>query len=106
MEQQFEVLADPTKLAGYDLTLHDLETALANNNANFGGGYIEDRGERLTVRGLGRVADTTDIANVVVTTRDATPVYVRDVARVTIGGAPALRRGDARRPRRSACRRP
>ena len=88
LEQQFEVLADPAKLAGFGLTLHDLETALANNNANFGGGYIEDRGERLTLRGLGRVADTTDIANVVVATREATPVYVRDVARVTIGGAP------------------
>ena len=88
LEQRFEVLADPMKLAGFDLTLHDVETALANNNANFGGGYVEDRGERLTVRGLGRVVDTTDIANVVVTTRDATPVYVRDVARVTIGGAP------------------
>ena len=88
LEQRFEVLADPVKLAGFALTLHDVETALANNNANFGGGYVEDRGERLTVRGLGRVIDTTDIANVVVTTRDATPVYVRDVARVTIGGAP------------------
>ena len=88
LEQRFEVLADPAKLAGFDLTLHDLETALANNNANFGGGYVEDRGERLTLRGLGRVLDTTDIATVVVTTRNATPVYVRDVARVTVAGAP------------------
>jgi cobalt-zinc-cadmium resistance protein CzcA len=88
MEHRFEVLADPAKLAGFGLTLHDLETALANNNSNFGGGYVEGGGERLTLRGLGRVADTTDIANVVVATRDATPIYVRDVARVTIGGAP------------------
>jgi len=88
LEQRFEVLTDPAKLAGYGLTLHDLETSLANNNTNFGGGYVEDRGERLTLRGLGRVTDTTDIANVVVTTREATPVYVRDVARVTVGGAP------------------
>jgi len=88
LEQRFEVLTDPAKLAGYGLTLHDLETSLANNNTNFGGGYVEDRGERLTLRGLGRVTDTTDIANVVVTTREGTPVYVRDVARVTVGGAP------------------
>jgi len=88
LEQRFEVLAEPAKLAGFDLTLHDLETALANNNANFGGGYLEDRGERLTLRGLGRVVDTTDIASVVVKTHNATPVYVRDVARVTIAGAP------------------
>lgn len=88
MVQQFQVHADPARLAGYGLTLEDLEAALATNNANFGGGYIEDRSERLTLRGLGRLTDTADIANVVVATRGATPVYVRDVARVTVGGAP------------------
>jgi len=88
MLQQFDVFADPSKLAGYGLTLHDLETALANNNANFGAGYVEDRGERLTVRGIGRVTGAGDIANVVVTTRGATPVYVRDVARVDVGPQP------------------
>ena len=88
LEQQFHVLGDPAKLAGYDLTLRDLVLALERNNANFGAGYVEDRGERLTLRALGRVTDTTDIGNVVVSTRRATPVYVRDVARVTIGAAP------------------
>src|SRR5436309_9393647 len=88
MLQQYQVLADPAKLAGYAVTLHDVETALANNNANFGGGYVEDRGERLTLRGLGRVTNAADIANVVVATRGATPVYVRDVARVDVGPQP------------------
>ena len=82
--QQFQVKADPAKLAGYGITLTDIEAALAKNNANFGGGYIEDRGERLTLRGLGRVVDTADIANVVLATRGSTPVRVRDVAVVTI----------------------
>lgn len=88
MQQQFQVNADPSRLSGYGLTLHDLETALASNNANFGAGYVEDRGERFTIRGLGRVADTTDIANVVLATRGGTPVRVRDVARVTIEPRP------------------
>src|SRR6266508_2317388 len=70
MVQQFQVLADPNKLAGYSLSLRDLESALANNNGNFGAGYIEDRGERFTVRGLGRLTNTKDIGNVVVATRN------------------------------------
>ena len=87
--QQFHVLADPSRLAGYGLTLDALQTALAENNGNFGAGYIENRGERFTVRGLGRLGDTTDIGNVVVATREGgTPVYVRDVAQVTIGAMP------------------
>ena len=48
MPQQFQVNADPSRLAGLGLSLQDVEKAPANNNANFGGGYIEDRGERLT----------------------------------------------------------
>ncbi len=91
MVQQFGILADPTKLAGYGVTLRDLETAVANNNANFGGGYIEDRGDRLTLRGLGRVSDTADIGLVVVATRGGIPVHIRDVARVAVG--PQLRYG-------------
>lgn len=88
MAQQFQVLADPAKLAGYSLTLHDLETALANNNDNFGAGYIEDKGERLRVRGLGRVTNAVDIGNVVVATRNGTPIFVRDVAQTVVGPSP------------------
>ena len=88
MVQQFQVHADPSKLAGYGLTLRDVRDALADNNENFGAGYIEDRGERLTVRGLGRVANAEDIGRVVVTSRAGTPVHVRDVATVAIGAMP------------------
>src|ERR1043166_8324510 len=95
MLQQFQVNADPTRLAGYGLTLDDLAEALRNNNANFGGGYLEQGGERLTLRGIGRLADTADIAGVVVSTRNTTPVRVGDVAQVRL--APAPRFGAASR---------
>lgn len=88
MDQQYEVLADPAKLAGHDITLDDIERALAANNANFGAGYIEDRSERLSIRGLGRVADSVGLARIVVATRGTTPVLIRDLARVTIGPRP------------------
>ncbi len=86
--QQFHVEADPIALAGYGLTLRSLMVALGENNGNFGAGYLESRGERFTIRGLGRLADAADIGHVVVTTRGGTPVYVRDVARVAIGPMP------------------
>ena len=86
--QQFQVLTDPARLSGYGLTLEDLETAIAKNNDNFGAGYIEEKGERLRVRGLGRVTGTADIGNVVVATRGGTPIFVRDVAEVVIGAMP------------------
>ena len=88
MVQQFHVLADPGKVAGYGVTLRDLEGALAANNGNFGAGYVETKGERFTVRGLGLLGNATDIGNVVVSTRGSTPIYVRDVAAVDVGAMP------------------
>src|SRR6186997_3149849 len=49
MVQQFQAEVDPHRLAGYGLTLDDVQRALGDNNGNFGAGYIETRGERLTV---------------------------------------------------------
>lgn len=89
MVQQYHVHADPMKLSGYGLTLRDMESALQDNNANFGAGYIEDKGERFTVRGLGLLRTSDDIENVVVTTRSGgTPIYIRDVASVEVGPMP------------------
>jgi cobalt-zinc-cadmium resistance protein CzcA len=85
MSQQFQVVTDPAKLAGYGLALEDLETALTRNNDNFGAGYVEDKGERLRVRGLGRLTGAPDIESIVVSTRGGTPIYIRDVADVVIG---------------------
>lgn len=86
--EQFHVEADPIRLDGYGVTLRDLVTALAENNENFGAGHIETLGERFTVRGLGRLGDAGDIGNVVVTTRDGTPIHVHDVADVRTGAMP------------------
>ena len=88
MPQQFQINANAAKLASYGITLPDVERVLGENNANFGGGYVEDRGERLTLRGVGRVLDTTDIGNVVLVTRNAIPIRVRDIATVTITSQP------------------
>jgi cobalt-zinc-cadmium resistance protein CzcA len=88
MVQQFHVNVDPVKLAGYDLSVHDVERALADNNGNFGAGYVEERGERFTVRGVGRLGGTDDIARVVIATRGGTPIYVSDVAQVETGPMP------------------
>jgi heavy metal efflux system protein len=86
--QQFHVDADPGRLAAYGLTLRDVEETLRDNNGNFGAGYLETRGERFTVRGLGRLADAIDVGNVVVATRGGTPIQIRDVAQVGIGPMP------------------
>jgi len=83
--KEYQIAPDPKRLAAYNLTLGDLVTALERNNANVGAGYIERSGEQLLIRAPGQVASVDDIANIVITTSDGTPIRVRNVAQVDIG---------------------
>ena len=90
-ERQFQVVIEPEALLRYDVTLAETVEALEENNLNVGAQYIEQNAEQFIVRSVGLATGITDLENVVVTTRDGTPVFVRDVADVEIGGA--IRRG-------------
>ncbi|MBL4979633.1 CusA/CzcA family heavy metal efflux RND transporter [Pseudomonas fluorescens] len=83
--KEYQIAPDPKRLAAYNLTLNDLVTALERNNANVGAGYIERSGEQLLIRAPGQVASIDDIANIVITSSEGTPIRVRNVARVDIG---------------------
>ncbi|MBA1245847.1 MULTISPECIES: efflux RND transporter permease subunit [Pseudomonas] len=83
--KQYQVSPDPRKLAAYQLTLEDLILALERNNGNVGAGYIERNGEQLLVRAPGQVSTINDIANIVVTTVQGSPIRVSQLAEVGIG---------------------
>ncbi len=78
--KQYTVVVDPESLRRYDLTLHEVEMAISNNNANFGGSYIEHGEQEYTIRGIGRTESLDDLGRIVVTTVNGTPVYVKDIA--------------------------
>ena len=90
-ERQFQVVIDPLKLIEYDLTFREVMELIERNNGQVGGQYINQGSEQYLVRGLGLVADETDIGNIVVKVEDGIPVYLRNVA--TISQQPALRFG-------------
>jgi heavy metal efflux system protein len=85
--KQYQVMVDPGLLRKYDLALHDVFTAVANNNANAGGNILEKGPEKYIVRGIGLIKTLHDIENIVVKEMRGTPIYVRDVAEVQIGHA-------------------
>jgi cobalt-zinc-cadmium resistance protein CzcA len=87
---QYQVLIDPTRLAGAGLAVSDVVTALSNNNGNAGGGFYSEGGQFYYVRGLGRLETPEDIGNVVLAVRNRAPILVKDVGTVEIGFAPRL----------------
>ncbi len=86
--QEYQVLVDPSRLERYGLTLREVVAAAAANNATFSGGFVEHRSERFTVRGVGRVTGTEDLARIVVSSVEGVPVFLGDVADVKVGSAP------------------
>lgn len=83
--KQYETLVDPQKLRYYDLTISDVQNALARNNANAGGGVLPQHAEQYLIRSVGLIHDLDDIRNIVLKENRSTPVYIRDVAEVRIG---------------------
>jgi cobalt-zinc-cadmium resistance protein CzcA len=83
--KQYHVTPHPDKLRAYGLTFRDLMTALADNNANIGAGYIERNGEQYLIRSPGQVVGMEDINNIVVGNRDGVPLHIHDVADVFLG---------------------
>ena len=89
--KQYSVVVDPAGLRQYDLTLHDVVLAVEDNNANFGGSYIEHAGQSYTVRGEGRAESLDDFGHIVVATHNGTPVLLNEVASLQL--LPLLRHG-------------
>ena len=89
--KQYTVLVDPDQLRRYNLTLHEVIAAVENNNANFGGSYIEHAEQTYTIRGLGRAESLQDLGNIVVATHNGVPILVHQVAKLET--LPMIRHG-------------
>jgi cobalt-zinc-cadmium resistance protein CzcA len=87
---QYQVLLDPYRLFSLGVTVPQVFQQLGSNNSNAGGGFYSQGGQFYYVRGLGLVKTAEDIANVVVSTNNGIPTFVRDVGKVEIGYAPRL----------------
>jgi len=86
-QREYQVMADPVKLFHYKINLSDVLQALEKNNANAGGGILAQYSEQYLVRGLGLIDDIEDVQNIVLKEIDGIPVYIKDVAMVSIGHA-------------------
>jgi Cu(I)/Ag(I) efflux system membrane protein CusA/SilA len=85
--QQYQVDVDPNKLRAYNMPLSMVVEAVQRSNNNVGGNVVEQAGEWAVVRGVGLIQSTADVEDIVFTSSNGTPVYVRNVAEVKLGNA-------------------
>jgi len=86
--KEYKVAAKPDRLKNYRINLNQLFEAIAANNTNTGGGYIEHGDEALVVRGVGLLKSAQEIGEIVITSNDGVPVRIKDVADISVGPQP------------------
>jgi heavy metal efflux system protein len=93
-EKQLVILPDPVKLTSVGLTIGEVADVIAENVANAGGSVVEKGGESVTVRSVGRVQTTEEIAELPLKFAGRpVALRVKDVAEVAIGSG--VRTGSA-----------
>ena len=99
--KEYDVEVDPQKLEAYGVTLQQVISALGNANINVGGRTINIGQQSVNVRGVGLMdsggeKDLTqgykvrDIENVMLAAPNGLPIFIRDVAKVSVGYVPRL----------------
>ncbi len=85
-EKQYQVQIDPAALLRYDISVANVVAALEAGNRTTGAQFLELDAEQYVVRGIGLARDLEDLGDVVLKVDDGTPIRVRDIARLEIGG--------------------
>lgn len=84
--KQYQVELSSTRMRAVGVTLMDVMTAVEDSNLNVGGKVIEENGAEFVLRGIGLIESIEDLERVAVKAVNGTPVYLRDVATIQIGG--------------------
>lgn len=84
--RQYQVELNSTKMRMTNVTLMDVMTAVQNANLNVGGKVVEENGAEFVLRGVGLVKSPEDLELVTVKAMEGTPIYLKDIATVQIGG--------------------
>ncbi|MEI7939665.1 MAG: CusA/CzcA family heavy metal efflux RND transporter [Verrucomicrobiota bacterium] len=84
--RQYQIEVSPARMRTLQVSLEEVLEAVQQSNLNVGGKVIEESGMEFVVRGLGLIESTADLENIVLKERGGTPVYLRDVAAIQLGG--------------------
>lgn len=89
--KQYQIDVHPDKLRAHRVSLMDVYNAVVKSNIDVGAKVIEKNGVEFFIRGVGFIKSSGDLENVVVREEEGVPIYLKNVASVTLG--PDFRRG-------------
>ncbi len=78
--EALRIAPDPERLALYGVTLQQLAGKVSGANNSFPSGLVRDDGEQIQLVAGETLRTAEEVGNLLITTRDGRPVYVRDLA--------------------------
>lgn len=84
--KQYQIELSSTKMRAANVSLSEVMGAVQNANLNVGGKVIEENGAEFVLRGIGLIEGVEDLELIAVKAVDGTPIYLKDIATVQIGG--------------------
>jgi len=84
--RQYQIDLSSAKMRAVNVTLLEVIAAVQESNLNVGGKTIEENGAEFVLRGVGLVTRTEDLELITLKAVNGTPVFLKDVANVQIGG--------------------
>lgn len=81
--EAIRIAPDPDRLALFGVTLQQLSNKVAQANRAFNTGRLRDGGQEIALVAGRTLTAPSEVANLLLTTRDGRPVYVADVADVS-----------------------
>jgi Cu(I)/Ag(I) efflux system membrane protein CusA/SilA len=91
--RQYQVQLDPNKLLAYGIPLSMVIDKVKLSTNEVGGRVLDLSGAEYMIRGLGYLRSLNDLASIAVSSKNGTPVLVRDLGTVSFG--PDIREGVA-----------
>lgn len=89
--KEYQIDINPDAMRAHGITLPEVFNAVRMANIDVGAGTIEVNRAEYTIRGLGFARSVADFEQSVVKVNDNVPLFIKDVATVSLG--PAMRRG-------------
>ena len=84
--KQYQIELNSTKMRQSGVTTMDVMTAVQDANLNVGGKVVEENGAEFVLRGIGLITGTEDLELIAVKAMNGTPIFLKDIATVQIGG--------------------
>ncbi len=82
VEREIQIVADPSRLAAYGVTLDQLSQLLRAENLNISAGRVSEGSRDLQVRTVGEFRSISDIENLVLASTTSGTILLKDVAKV------------------------